>query len=182
MIEIHVFIVLQVFDYLQLALSIVLYCIEARGQVDRALDSSSEGLGFNSQHWSCVKVSGFHFGFRTTLVHRAIMGTWRTDPRLDQWLLAALVPTLIGERLKSVQHVYHGCLDYKQLCSFILWFRLWMSESKVIDEIFQSLAPFHFISHHQSVSSFVFSFIALHWWTTATIHLRYFNECTFVSS
>ena len=29
-----------------------------RGQVDRALDSRSEGLGFDSQCWPCVEVSG----------------------------------------------------------------------------------------------------------------------------
>ena len=28
------------------------------GQVDRALDSRSEGLGFDSQCWPCVEVSG----------------------------------------------------------------------------------------------------------------------------
>ena len=30
----------------------------ASGQVDRSLDSRSEGLGFDSQCWPCVKVSG----------------------------------------------------------------------------------------------------------------------------
>ena len=32
--------------------------VGARGQVDRALDSRSEGLGFDPQCWLCVEVSG----------------------------------------------------------------------------------------------------------------------------
>ena len=32
--------------------------VEARGQVDRELDSRLEGLGFDSQCWSCVEVLG----------------------------------------------------------------------------------------------------------------------------
>ena len=32
--------------------------VGAGGQVPRALDSRSEGLGFDSQCWSCVEVSG----------------------------------------------------------------------------------------------------------------------------
>ena len=35
-----------------------LLALGARGQVDRALDSRSEGLGFDSQCWPCVEVSG----------------------------------------------------------------------------------------------------------------------------
>ena len=43
------------------------------------------------------------------------MGTWCTDQRLDQWLQAALAPTLLGERESLLNMVSHGCLDYKQL-------------------------------------------------------------------
>ena len=32
--------------------------LEASGQVDKALDSRSEDLGFNSQYWSSVQVLG----------------------------------------------------------------------------------------------------------------------------
>ena len=32
--------------------------LRARGQVNWALDSRSEGLGFSAQRWSCVVVSG----------------------------------------------------------------------------------------------------------------------------
>ena len=34
------------------------YIVGACGQVDRALDSRSQGLGFDSQCWPCVEVSG----------------------------------------------------------------------------------------------------------------------------
>ena len=42
----------------------------ACGQVDRTLDSRSEGLGFDSQCWSCVEVSG--------KLHPAAMSSWCT--------------------------------------------------------------------------------------------------------
>ena len=52
--------------------------------------------------------------FQTALVHPAVMGTWYADPRLDQLLQAALVPTLSGKN--SLLHMnIHPCLDYKQL-------------------------------------------------------------------
>ena len=41
----------------------------ACGQVDKALDSRSEGLGFDSCCWSCVEAY-------TASVHPAVMGTW----------------------------------------------------------------------------------------------------------
>ena len=49
----------------------------ACGQVDRVLDLRSEGLGFDSNCWSCVQVSGnfsYHIAFRSA--HPAVMGTW----------------------------------------------------------------------------------------------------------
>ena len=53
--------------------------MRACGPVERALDS--EGLGFDSQCWPYVEVSGKPWS------------TWCTDPRLDQKLQAALEPT-----------------------------------------------------------------------------------------
>ena len=38
------------------------------GQVDRVLDSTSEGLEFDAQRWSCAKV-------HTPSVHPVVMGT-----------------------------------------------------------------------------------------------------------
>ena len=71
--------------------------VGACGPVDRALDSRSEGLGFDPQCWPCVEVSD-KLVFHTASVHSAIMGTWCTGPRLDQQLQVALAPTLPGER------------------------------------------------------------------------------------
>ena len=50
--------------------------------VDRALDSRSKSLVFDSQYWSCVQVFG-NFVFHTVLVQAAVRDTWCTDPRLD---------------------------------------------------------------------------------------------------
>ena len=49
--------------------------------VDRALDSRSEGLGFDSQCWPCVEVSA-NFVFHTASVQPAVMGTWQCSKLL----------------------------------------------------------------------------------------------------
>ena len=77
--------------------------VGARGQVDRALNSRSEGLEFDYQYWSCVQVwdkfsiphclgKPSHKGY---LVHRSIV--------------RSIVPGCIGAHLakgkvKSVEH------------------------------------------------------------------------------
>ena len=43
----------------------------------------SEGLGFDSQCWPCVEMSG-KLRIPHASVHPVVMGTWCTDPRLDQ--------------------------------------------------------------------------------------------------
>ena len=69
------------------------------GQVDGALDSRSEGLGFDSQCWSCVEVLGkLRNGY---VVHSSKVGL----------IVAAAVHPLPWE-VKSEEHVWsHGYLD-----------------------------------------------------------------------
>ena len=55
----------------------------ACGLVGKVLDSRSEGLGFDSQCWSCVEASG-KLILHSASVHPAVMGIWCIDPRLDQ--------------------------------------------------------------------------------------------------
>ena len=71
-------------------MSVVMF-VGACGQVDSALD----GLGFDSQCWPCVDVSG-KLCISHCLCPPSVMGSGCTDPRLDQWLQAAVRP-LPGE-------------------------------------------------------------------------------------
>ena len=52
-------------------------------QVDKVLDSRSEGLGFDSLYVMRVKCRA-NFVFHTAFVNPAVIGTWCTDPSLDQ--------------------------------------------------------------------------------------------------
>ena len=76
-------ILLLIKDVESLEYSTKFYHYGKTDEVDRALDSRSEGLGFNSQHWSCVEVLG-KFIFHTALIYQTVMDTWCSDPRLDQ--------------------------------------------------------------------------------------------------
>ena len=82
--------------------------MEACGHVDKALDSRSEGLEFDSQCWPCVEVSGKLF--HTALLYPAVMGIWCTDPRLNQYLQAAVRPTAREGKSWTC-----GYLDSKQI-------------------------------------------------------------------
>ena len=84
------------------------------GQVDRVLDSRSEGLGFNSQHWSRIEVSGkLHipqcldpFSRNGYLVHRSEVGS----------IVAGCCRAhLVNGKVKLLNMCSRGCLDYKQL-------------------------------------------------------------------
>ena len=89
----------------------------ACGPVDRALDSSSEGLGFDSKCWPCVEVSGklriphclgppSHNGY---LVHRSKVGS----------IAAGCIGTQLARgKVKSVEHELSWSLDSKQLRTF----------------------------------------------------------------
>ena len=59
--------------------------MEVCGQVEGMLDSKSEGLGFDFHCTPCEEVWA-NFVFHTALVHPAIMVTWCTGSRLDQYL------------------------------------------------------------------------------------------------
>ena len=106
---------LTVLILVHLALSIeVLWCAGACDPVDRALHSRSEGLGFDSQCWLCVEVSGkLHIPHclgqpsrNWYLVHRSKVGS--------------IVAGYIGGhfawgKVKSVEHALSWSLDSNQL-------------------------------------------------------------------
>ena len=86
----------------------------ARGEVDRALDSRSEDLGFESQCWPCVEVSDklriphclgppSHNGY---LVHRSKVGST---------VAGCIGAHLARGKVKSVEHALSWSLDSKQL-------------------------------------------------------------------
>ena len=86
----------------------------ACGPVDRALDSRSEGLGFDSQCWPCVEVSGkLRFAHclgpnsrNGYLVHRSKVGS----------IIAGCVGAHLARgKVKSVEFVLSWSLDSKQL-------------------------------------------------------------------
>ena len=86
----------------------------ACGSVDRALDSKSEGLGFDSQCWPCVEVLG-------KLCIQHCLG----PPSCNGYLVhrsnvESIVPGCIGTQLargkiKSVEHELSWNLDSKHL-------------------------------------------------------------------
>ena len=88
--------------------------MEAYGLVVRALDSRSEGLGFDSQCWPCVEVSGklciphclgppSHNGY---LVHRSKVGS----------IVAGCIGAHLARgKVKSVEHALSWSLDSKQV-------------------------------------------------------------------
>ena len=88
--------------------------VGACGPADSALDSRSEGLGFDSQCWPCVEVSGklriphclgppSRNGY---LVHRSKVGS----------IVAGCIGThLARAKVKSVEHALSWSLDSKQL-------------------------------------------------------------------
>ena len=88
--------------------------VEACGPVDRALDSRSEGLGFDSQCWPCGKVSGklpipHYLGPQSRngyLVHRSKSGS----------IVAGCIGAHLARRkVKSVEHTLSWSLVSKQL-------------------------------------------------------------------
>ena len=89
-------------------------CVGACGPVDRALDSRSEGLGFNSQCWPYVQVLG-----KLCIPH--CLGS----PSLQGYLVhrfkaGSIVADCIGAhfawgKVKSVEHALSWSLDSKQL-------------------------------------------------------------------
>ena len=90
------------------------YNVGACGLVDKALDSRSEGLGFDSQCWPCVAVLGklciphclgppSRNGY---LVHRSKVGS----------IVAGCIGAHLARRkVKSVEHALSWSLDSKQL-------------------------------------------------------------------
>ena len=56
--------------------------ISTHGLVDRVLDSRSEGLGFDSQHWSYLEVSGKLRIPHTASIDLAVMCSWVNSCRL----------------------------------------------------------------------------------------------------
>ena len=75
--------------------------------VDRALDSRSEGLGFESQCWSCVEVSG-----KLRIPH-CLGPPSRNGYLVHRSKLVAIVAGCIGAHLargkvKFVEHAEHG--------------------------------------------------------------------------
>ena len=86
----------------------------ACGPVDRALGSRSEGLGFDSQCWPCVEVSGklripHCFGSPSRngyLVHRCKVGSIVAD---------CIDVHLARGKVKSVEHALPWSLDSLQL-------------------------------------------------------------------
>ena len=90
-----------------------IWSMGAYGLVDRALDSRSEGLGFDSQCWPCAevlaKLSIPHLGppsHNGYLVHRSKVGS----------IVAGSIAALLARgKVKSVEHALSWSLDSKQL-------------------------------------------------------------------
>ena len=86
----------------------------ACGLVDTALDSKSEGLGFDSQCWPCVKVSG------KLCIPCCLGPSSRNGYLVHRYKVGSTVAGCIGAHLargkvKSVEHVLSWSLDSKQL-------------------------------------------------------------------
>ena len=86
----------------------------ACGQVDRALDSKSEGLRFDSQCWPCVEVSG-----KLRIPH-CLSPSSRNRHLVHRSKIGSIVAGCIGAHLargkvKSVKHALAWSLDSKQL-------------------------------------------------------------------
>ena len=104
------------FSYIPPALSdyFSLVPLGACGLVDRALDSRSEGLGFDSQCWPCVEVLGklripHCFGPPSRngyLVHRS---------KVVSIVAGCIGAHLARGKVKSVEHALSWSLDSKQL-------------------------------------------------------------------
>ena len=82
--------------------------------VDRALDSRSEGLGFDSQCWPCVEVLG-----KLRIPH-CLGPPSRNGYLVHRSKVGSIVAGCIGAHLargkvKSVEHALSWCLDSKQL-------------------------------------------------------------------
>ena len=82
--------------------------------VDKALDLRSEGLGFDSQCWPCVEVSGKlciphclgPLSSNGYLVHRSKVGS----------IIAGCISAHLARgKVKSVKHALSWSLDSKQL-------------------------------------------------------------------
>ena len=93
---------------------VIVILVGASGPVDTALDSRSEGLGFDSQCWPCVEVSGklciphclgppSGNGY---LVHRSKVGSIFTG---------CIGAHLARGKVESVEHALSWSLDSKQL-------------------------------------------------------------------
>ena len=85
-------------------------CLGACGPVDRALDSRSVGLGFDSLSWFCVEVSGklhipYYLGLSNCngcLVHRSKVGS----------IIAGCIGAHLARgKVKSVEHALSWSLD-----------------------------------------------------------------------
>ena len=79
----------------------------ACGLVDRALDSRSEGLGFDSQCWPCVEVSG------TLCIPHCLCPPSRNGYLVHRSKVGSIVAG--RGKVKSVEHALSWNLDSKQL-------------------------------------------------------------------
>ena len=88
--------------------------VGACGLVDRALDSRSEGLGFDSQCWSCVEVLG------KLCIPHCLGPPSRNGYLVHRSKVGSIVAGCIGVHLargkvKYVEHALSWSLDSKQL-------------------------------------------------------------------
>ena len=88
------------------------------GLVDRALDSRSEGLGFDSQCWPCVEVLGKH------RIPHCLGPPSRNGYQVHRSKVGSIVAGCIGAHLargkvKSVEDALSWSLDSKQLSSLL---------------------------------------------------------------
>ena len=86
----------------------------ACGLVDRALDSRSEGLGFDSQCWPCVEVLG-KLRIRHCLVPPSRNGYLVHRSKVGSIVAGCIGANLSRGKIKFVEHVLSWSLDSNQL-------------------------------------------------------------------
>ena len=99
--------------------------------MDRALDSRSEGLGFDSQCWPCVEVSG------KLCIPHCLGPPSRNGYLVHRSKVGSIVSGCTGAHLargkiKSVEHALSWSLDAKQL-PLSLWTSNYQAEHPAVN-------------------------------------------------
>ena len=86
----------------------------ARGQVDIALDTRSEGMVFDSQCWPCVDVSGKH-GIPHCIGPPSHDGHLVQRSKVGSIVAGCIGAHLARGKVMSLEHALSCCLDSTQL-------------------------------------------------------------------